>query len=36
MKISKGGFINLSNPDEMYGVSSRDFEDTYELEGKAK
>ena len=36
MKISKGGFINLSNPDGAYGVSKRDFEDTYRIEQTSK
>lgn len=32
MKISRGGYINLTNPDNIYGVSARDFYDTYEIE----
>ena len=28
-KIAKGGFINISNPNDMYGISLRDFIDTY-------
>ena len=29
MNIEKGGYINITNPDDMYGISKRDFEDTY-------
>lgn len=29
MKIAEGGYINISNIDDMYGISKRDFEDTY-------
>lgn len=29
MKIAKGGYINITNPDDMYGISKRDFDDTY-------
>ena len=29
MKIAAGGFINITNVDDMYGISQRDFEDTY-------
>ena len=29
MAIDAGGFINITNPDDMYGISKRDFEDTY-------
>ena len=29
MEISSGGYINITNPDDMYGISQRDFEDTY-------
>lgn len=39
MKIAAGGYINITNQNDMYGISSRDFEDTYrfcdELERKA-
>lgn len=31
MKIGKGGYINITNPDDMYGISQRDFEDTYQF-----
>lgn len=29
MKVATGGFINITDPNNMYGVSSRDFADTY-------
>lgn len=29
MKIAAGGYINITNIDDMYGISQRDFEDTY-------
>ena len=29
MKIASGGYINITNVDDMYGISQRDFEDTY-------
>ena len=29
MKIAAGGYINITNPDDMYGISERDFTDTY-------
>lgn len=29
MKIAAGGYINITNVDDMYGISQRDFEDTY-------
>lgn len=31
MQIAKGGFINITNADDMYGISKRDFEDTYKF-----
>lgn len=31
MMISAGGYINITNPDDMYGISKRDFEDTYKV-----
>ena len=38
MEIAAGGYINITDHDKMYGVSLRDFEDTYrfidELEKK--
>ena len=29
MKIAAGGYINVTNLDDIYGISKRDFEDTY-------
>lgn len=29
MKIADGGYINITNVNDMYGISQRDFEDTY-------
>ena len=29
MKIAAGGYINITNVDDMYGISERDFNDTY-------
>lgn len=29
MDIAKGGFINITDENDMYGISARDFEDTY-------
>ena len=31
MNIAAGGYINITNPDDMYGISQRDFEDTYKF-----
>lgn len=31
MKIAKGGYINITNKDDLYGISKRDFEDTYKI-----
>lgn len=31
MKIAKGGFINITRIDDMYGISKRDFYDTYKF-----
>lgn len=31
MKIAKGGFINITRIDDMYGISERDFYDTYKF-----
>ena len=31
MKIAAGGYINITNVDDMYGISQRDFEDTYKF-----
>lgn len=33
MKIVSGGYINITNVDDMYGVSERDFYDTYKIIG---
>lgn len=29
MQIAAGGYINITNVNDMYGISKRDFEDTY-------
>ncbi len=29
MKIAKGGYINITNVNDMYAISKRDFDDTY-------
>lgn len=29
MKMPRGSFINITNPDDMYAVNPRDFNDTY-------
>lgn len=29
MNIAEGGYINITNVDDMYGISERDFTDTY-------
>ena len=29
MKIEAGGWLNITNPDDIYGISERDFYDTY-------
>ena len=31
MQIAAGGYINITNLDDMYGISQRDFEDTYKF-----
>ncbi|SRR5574344_1413480 len=31
MKIAAGGYINITNADDMYGISERDFDDTYKF-----
>lgn len=31
MKIASGGYINITNPNDMYGISERDFTDTYKF-----
>lgn len=30
-KIAQGGYINITNTDDMYGISERDFNDTYQV-----
>lgn len=32
-KIAAGGYINITNINDMYGISSRDYEDTYKSTG---
>jgi hypothetical protein len=29
MQIAEGGYINITDPSDMYGISERDFTDTY-------
>lgn len=29
MQIAQGGYINITDPSDMYGISERDFTDTY-------
>ena len=29
MTVAAGGYINITNPDDMYAISQRDFDDTY-------
>lgn len=31
MNVEKGGFLNITNIDNIYGISKRDFEDTYQF-----
>ena len=31
MQIAAGGYINITNVNDMYGISQRDFEDTYKF-----
>ena len=31
MMIAADGYINITNIDDMYGISKRDFEDTYKV-----
>ena len=31
MQIAAGGYINITNIDDMHGISQRDFEDTYKF-----
>ena len=34
MQIAAGGYINITNSEDMYGISKRDFEDTYAIINK--
>lgn len=36
MQIAAGGYINITNPDDMYGISERDFTDTYVFSDETK
>jgi len=29
MKVSAGGYVNITNPNDIYVISTRDFDDTY-------
>lgn len=29
MKVAAGGYANITNPDDVYGISDRDFDDIY-------
>lgn len=31
MNIEAGGWLNITNPDDIYGISERDFDDTYRI-----
>ena len=31
MKIAQNGYINITNEEDMYGISEHDFNDTYEI-----
>ena len=33
--IAAGGYINITDPNDMYGISQRDFEDTYRFVEKS-
>ena len=35
-KISKGGYINITNENDMYGISNKDFNDTYKIVKETK
>ena len=35
MKIARGGYINITNADDMYAISERDFNDTYKFVDEA-
>ena len=34
MKVEAGGFVNITNVDDMYAISKKDFDDTYKQTGK--
>ncbi len=36
MNIASGGYINITNPNKMYGIAKRDFDDTYHKINKEK
>ena len=36
MKIAAGGYLNVTNLDDIYGISKRDFEDTYRFTDETK
>lgn len=36
MKIAAGGYLNVTNLDDIYGISKRDFEDTYRFSEEPK
>lgn len=36
MQIAAGGYINITNADDMYGISARDFADTYKVSEVSK
>lgn len=31
MEIASGGYINITNPDDIYGIQERDFFDFYKI-----
>ena len=34
MKVEAGGFVNITNVDDIYAISKKDFDDTYQQTGK--
>ena len=34
MKIEAGGWLNITDPSDIYGISERDFDDTYKIVGE--
>lgn len=34
MKIEAGGWLNITNPSDIYGISQRDFDDAYKIVGE--